>query len=192
MSEHTTHCQTCRDEALISDAGLCVWCDTPLERPRPKRGGGKPAGKYGKLSDDQLRLAHRLYASRGLSLRRLGALLWERHGFASPKSCAGALHVGFVRLGLPRRGRVEATVAASLKHGRARRATQAAYKRWRREQAGYRPQCAATKRNPPRAGTRCTRRAMHGSDYCSNHEPSRQTAQRDQLAAMRDRIGAAA
>ena len=49
MSEHTAYCFTCRDEALISDKGTCVWCDAardiPVVDPRIDRERTADAGE---------------------------------------------------------------------------------------------------------------------------------------------------
>jgi hypothetical protein len=182
----TAYCPTCAQDALTMDDGRCAWCDTPTRR-RP----GKPAGKWGKLTDEQIRAAHLVYVERGLSMRKLGALLCERFGFASAQSCSQALWSGFQRLALPARDRIEATVAASTTHGRGARRDQAAYKRWRREQQGYRPRCAGLRAGHPRKGEPCARPAMVDSDYCLNHDPARRPEVLAHVRAARDRLGAA-
>lgn len=89
-----------------------------------------------KLSKAQVRAAHRLHIEGGVSIRELGRLLYERHGYASPQSCANSLSDLFRRYGLQARDRIEATRAASRKHGRGARAEKAAYKRWHRAEFG--------------------------------------------------------
>lgn len=84
-----------------------------------RRGGGKPAGKWGYLRDGQLYVLYQLHRDRGLSVRELGRRLYAtgKYGFASPKSAAMALSSGWRRLELPALERIESTVRASTKHG---------------------------------------------------------------------------
>ncbi len=136
----------------------------------------------GKLTDEELRAAHVVYVQAGLSLRGIASHLWERAGYASSSSCAQAIMQGFMRLGLPRRDRREAAIAAATKHGRRAGGNMAGYKRWLKEQRGeLRPYCAGTR---TRDGEPCEQRAMHGSTYCPQHDPAR----REQLVAHLRRI----
>lgn len=89
-----------------------------------------------RLTDDQVRAAHRLHIDGGLSIRELGRRLYGQYGYASPHACANRLSDYFMLLGLPRRGRIEATIAASTTHGRGARADKPAYKRWHRATFG--------------------------------------------------------
>ncbi len=89
-----------------------------------------------KLTRAQVRAAYVLYRDRGLSLRAVAGLLWERFGYASQASCANSLHDLFVGEGFLLRDRVAATVAASTTHGRGARADKASYKRWHRSEFG--------------------------------------------------------
>lgn len=199
MSEHTTFCPTCQDEALISTAGLCVWCDTPLERtPAPKkRGGGKPKGKYRKMTEAQIRAAHVLYWQRRMSLRQVARLLYEQFGFASEKACANSLNKYFIELEMPRRDRLEEAVRMSTKHGNAPKrrtaAEERAYRRWLQGRRGWRSQqgpgqerCVATLTGCRGGkGKRCSRPSMVDSDYCANHDPARRELQAAKLAEVR-------
>jgi len=88
------------------------------------------------LSRDKVYAAHQLHVA-GLSIRELGRRLAEPYGYASADAAAQALMRGFRFYRLPARDRVEATVAAHLTHGKARRRGQpgsdlAAYVRERR------------------------------------------------------------
>lgn len=74
-----------------------------------------------KLSREKVYAAHRLHVEGGLSIRELGRRLADRYGYASPDAAAQALMRAFRFYHLPARDRGEATVAVSLKHGRARR-----------------------------------------------------------------------
>ena len=92
--------------------------------------------KDAKLTRPQIYAAHRLHTEGGYSIRELGRLLWQRHGYASPRSCANSLSDLFARVGLPARDRIEATRKASTTHGHGARADRAAYKRWHRATHG--------------------------------------------------------
>jgi len=200
VSALTAWCAGCGQEALVADDGTCVWCDGPTTPMRAKRGGGKPAGKYGRMSDDQLRAAHRLYAGEGLSCRQLGGLLFERFGYRSARSCGEGLYQGFERLGLACRSQREVTVARNLKHGRKRRditrEEERAYRRqladergWRAQQGPGQPRCAGTLTGGRgRAGAGCQRPAMDGCDFCVSHDPARALERQATLAAARDRL----
>lgn len=102
------------------------------------RGGGS---RYrlrtdAKLTRAQIVAAHRLHIEAGLSIRELGRRLYERYGYASPRSCANSLSDLFATVGLSARDRVEATRLASTTHGKGARADKAAYKRWHRAEFG--------------------------------------------------------
>lgn len=164
-----------------------------------RRGGGKPVGKYRRMTDDQVRAAHVIYEQQGLSLRALGALIYERFGYSSPKACGVALGTAFMSLGLPRRDRVEATIAAHLVHGNARRSMKAsgdpaylAHRRAQRRASGEvldRPLCAGVRQQYPRKGEPCQVRAQADSPFCAAHDPDR-TAERDaNLADARAKLG---
>lgn len=158
---------------------------------------GKPPGVHGRMTDAQVRAAHVLYDIERLSLRGLGGLLWERFGYASAKACANSLSEQFLRLGLPRRDRIEATVAASLKHGRARRkpyrddADHAAYRRERRRETGEvrGVTCAGVHTQYPRLGEPCANWALGDSDYCRTHDPRYAERVALDLADARRRLG---
>lgn len=140
--------------------------------PARRRGGGKPSGVYGKLTDAQVRACHVLY-EQGLSMRQVADRVWERAGYASAAGCARALSEQFIRLGLPRRDRIEATKLRCTKHGLAskhgRRPGYQAYRR--RVLAGIpdQPPCAGT----TSAGKPCRHPAVRGSRFCMVHEPGR-------------------
>lgn len=112
--EPEAYCAQCRDDVIPLD-GSCPWCDGPVgqRKPRsiPRRGQGR------RLSDAQVRAAHRLHWEEGLSLRELGRRLYRQAGYSSAKSCAGALSNAFAGMALPARDRIDATVVASTSHG---------------------------------------------------------------------------
>ena len=166
---------------MPDDRGCCVWCDTPT---RHKRGGGKPVGVYGYLTDDQVRALHRVYLG-GLSLRQVAARILPRTRYSSVHSCANSLFDHFVRLDLQRRDRISATVAASTVHGLARRgkvdpAHRRRLKIARGEVIGV--MCTAT---VARTGTPCQRAALAGGRFCVGHEPARAGERALILAAAR-------
>ncbi len=197
MSAITAWCDACDQEALVSDAGTCVWCDGPT---RKKRSGGKPKGRYRRMTDDQVRAAHRLYVQRELSCWELGRLLWERFGYRSPQSAGEAVSRAFKSLGLPLRSQHEVTVKRNFKHGHKVRAQtngeQNAYRRWLADQRGWkatqgpgRPTCRALKTGACGGkGKPCTRPAVEGSTFCQSHDPARELARQAVLAKVRSRI----
>lgn len=158
--------------------------------PERRRGGGHPAGVYGYLTDTQLRALHVAY-QQGMSLRQLAAQILPRTRYASAKSCAAGIHQGFVRLGLERRDRIEATRRASTTHGLAPRgAMDPAHRRALAVARGEimdRPPCAASKTSYPGRGRPCRARAMAGSPFCAQHAPERQQEIREHLARARER-----
>ena len=153
-----------------------------------KRGGGKPAGVHGYLTDTQLRALHRAY-EQGMSLRALAQQIHPRTRYATVKSCAMGIQQGFARLGLERRDRIAATRAASTTHGLAPRGNvDPAHRRALRVQRGEvldRPTCAGRKTTYPGRGRPCRALAMAGSDYCAQHAPERQHQVREHLARAR-------
>lgn len=142
---------------------------------KPPRAWSKPHPAR-KLTAAQVRAAHVIYEQRGLSLRQLGALLWERYGYASPQSCANALHDLFRAQGLPRRDRIAATIAANTVHGRGARNDRAAYKRWHRRTHGRWPSDLRTPSERAKCcaenarGERCGNFARGGSVRCAVHD----------------------
>lgn len=181
-------CPACAEDSAIDAEGRCLWCEGLT---RARRGGGKPKGKWGKLTDPQLRLLHSLHVDEGISQRELGRRVWQRAGFASAHSAAAAIGAGWKRLALPALSRQEMTARAN----RARRAPDSpgtadrkAYKRWLREKRGGYRTCAGIKTQPPRKGSPCTRYAMEGSDYCLNHDPARRAEVVERVTQAREAI----
>ena len=172
---------------------ITAWCGAPTREK--KRGGGKPAGVHGKLSDRHLKALHHFHLEQGISIRELGRRIWEKAGYASPASAAGAIREGFKRLHLPALAREASTTKANERRrlpGSPGTANRKAYKRYlRKKNGGYR-RCQATKTQAPGKGQPCRHFAMADSDFCHVHEPARQRQIADQLADMRQRIGAAA
>jgi hypothetical protein len=132
-----------------------------------------------KLTDAQIRAAHLIYDKGGLSLRGIAEQLWQQHGYASASSCRQSLLEGFIRLGLPRRDRVEAARAASTIHGRR---NGDGYRRWLRQERGEtRPPCAGRVEREDRP---CELSAMHGSEYCYSHDPQRRAEVLARIASL--------
>lgn len=208
MSAHTTYCATCEDEALISDRGLCVWCDTPLTKepaaapepdglrlvPRPPRPSniGPPRGARN-MTFAVLQEAYELYLhgqdadGRPLSLRVVAARLLDRTDYSSVKSFTNCLSDAFREQGWPVRDRVAATVAAHYKHGLApKHGSKRDYKRMLRDQTGRQPRCAGVRLQYPKKGQPCQLPAHKGSSYCRFHDPEL----RDQVVDVVERARA--
>lgn len=133
------------------------------------------------LTYAQVRACHALYLQ-GQSLRQIARVILPRTPYASVGSCAEALRVQFVHLGLPRRPQGAATAAANMARG------SGLTRRELRVAAGEildRPQCAGTKTQGGRRGSRCQLRAMADSDFCAAHDPACAGRRDAHLAAMR-------
>lgn len=79
-----------------------VLCRLMQEKPRNGLAPPRRRGAAGLVSLEQLRLAHRLYAS-GLSLEELAGRVWRPLGYGNAGSCARALRQQFHRHGMPLR-----------------------------------------------------------------------------------------
>lgn len=187
-------CPTCACQTDPGPDGACLFCDTQTLAAKPRR-PGRPAGKYGYLTDAQVRACHALY-EQGLSVRQVAERIHPHTRYRSVRSCAEALHKHFRRLGLPLRERIEATVMASTKHGMApKHGPRPGYGTYRRRVLAGRPDqplCKGVRTQYPRRGQPCRRPAMYGSDYCVSHDPAREAERLAQTAAMRSRLGRAA
>lgn len=164
----------------------------------PSRPRGRPPGKWGRLSDSQLRVLHGVYVAEGLSCRQLGEMVWERVGYGSARSAGEAVYDGFRRLGLPTRSQRDVTVARNWRHGRSVRALieqggafgPDGYRRWLKERDGkLQPRCAGVRAWPPGRGKPCQRPAARGSDFCPSHDPARRERREAHMARMREEIG---
>ena len=191
MSERLTHgyCDACRQDSAIDARGRCLWCDGPT-RQRAKRGGWKrPNLRGSRYSDAQLRALHVAHL-RGQSLNALAEQTYEAVGYGSQGSAVSAISREWKRRGLRALDRIESTVRASTKHGRAPREGRdnAAYRRWFKAQNDrYQPLCVGVKRQAPRKGEPCQRPAIEDSDYCQSHDPSRELARQAHLVRVRAR-----
>jgi hypothetical protein len=195
VSEHTAYCPTCRDEALISTSGLCVWCDTPLERSAPGRERVYSVDR--RFTAAQLATCYRAYQA-GKSCRQIAAIVWERLGFPSLSSCQSALHRSFSAKGWKLRTQSQVTVERNLKHGRGGRdRDEQAYRRFLRDQRGWnalqgpgRPQCKGVKLNSRGGGkgNRCQRPALADSEFCVSHDSRRELERQALLTKARRRM----
>lgn len=112
---------------------------------------------------------------RGMSLRAIAAVVWERYGYASPHSASVALHDAFRLGGKPLRDRVAATRKASYRHGLKSRADPDTerYNELRRRRRVDRGEThgriceALTKRGYP-----CRLHALDEARFCFAHDPS--------------------
>lgn len=168
--EPEAYCATCHLDVTPVN-GACPWCEGQTgERPPrsiDRRGQGR------RLTDEQVRAAHRLHMEGGLSMRELGRRLYQRFGYSNAKSCGQALSTAFALLDLPARDRIEATRRASTIHGLAPRkpasdAEREARNALRREQKRRgRKRCPESTSN----GNRCASFTAPGLETCRLHSP---------------------
>lgn len=191
------------DKILTACGRTDLWYGQELRRWGMARQGVTQPRRYQQLRPESkmtladISAAHELYLE-GKSLRALGRELWERYGYASPRSCANSLSEAFIRESLPTRNRIDAMVAASTKHGMSTRAKQKAntldYRvlRKRRRRANGEARgvvCKGITQTNPRCIPRpCRRAALAGGDYCVAHDPDRRPALLAVLADARARI----
>lgn len=173
------YCPTCKVDSILNDSGVCSWCSTATAVGKPttrRRGGCGPGPRW--LTERQLRAAHQAHVD-GESLNSIGKRLLAETRYESLYGVVGALSGEYRRRGWFVRDRIEACVAASTIHGRARRKNRdPEYKRELRRRTGKlldRPYCSATTIR----GTRCRVRAMRDADTCYTH------AHADHLERMR-------
>lgn len=181
-------CPSCREWTVIDAGRPCAWCGETLVR---KRGGYKRPDIQGRITE---RMAHAIHAKyeAGWSARKLGRELWQVLGYGSARTCEAAIGRAFMRYGLPRRERIEATVLASTSSGLSPRDEKE--RRRRRVAAGYttqlkvrQPTCKSVKSQYPRKGAPCKRPASEGSDYCPSHDPALAERREAHMEAMRER-----
>lgn len=173
------YCPTCKTRSLLSYAGLCVWCDTPVAaRDNLTTRKRSNAGIPWLMQEDVVQDARALYQT-GRSLRSIGAELLSRTDYKSARALANALSTVFHHRGWPVRGRIEQTVINSTKHGRLRRdARDPAYVRYQKRQRGEirGVSCAGVRLSYPRKGEPCSRPAREDSKYCFQHDPATREA----------------
>jgi hypothetical protein len=182
----SNYCGRCREDVAIID-GVCAWCRGPVRRRK-----GKPAGKWGYLTDDQLKVLHAIHVKRGASARELARAVLKTTRYKSEHSALEGIRKGWQRLGLRARSQGEATAAANQRRavpGSPGSADRAANKKFHRRRGGGLRQCKGIKRNAPEAGRQCSRYAAPGSDFCRYHDPAKREAVVAVTAAARQRIG---
>lgn len=111
-----------------------------------------------------------LYYYEEIGFVKIGARLLHRTSYTTPHACGNAMCRMFKRMGWPARDRIEATRAASYKHGlKPRKGTNTGkYNAWRKAKKGERQRCTATSR---KTDARCTRFAPTGKKVCYAHDP---------------------
>lgn len=121
---------------------LCPVCSArgPAAHHRPElgplpRGGGKPKGKWAKLSEERLEALHRLHVVYGVSVRELARRGWRQWGYANANACASALTELLRDRGFEVRNQRAATAAANrARSTRLEGEDKNAYRRrWRKE-----------------------------------------------------------
>lgn len=164
----------------------CAWCRGPVRRRK-----GKPVGKHGKLSDDQLRILHAIHEKRGTSIRELARAVLRTADYASEGSAVEGIRHGWKRLGLKARSRAEQVRIANRNRripGSPGNADRAASKRFHRARKGGYRRCAGVKLSYPEKGRPCQRYALVDSDYCLAHDPDRRAEVVERLEDARAAI----
>lgn len=162
------YCPTCKVDSIVNDSGVCSWCSTAtgVKKPSTRRGGAGPGPRW--LTEPQLRAAHQAHVD-GESLNSIGKRLLAETRYESLYGVVGALSGEYRRRGWFVRDRIDACVAASTIHGRARRKNRdPEYKRELRRKSGLlldRPRCSALTIH----GQQCLVRAMRDADTCYTH-----------------------
>lgn len=155
------------EEALHRvDVGIWeVYLDLPEPQADSKPFGPQP-GAGCKLSDEQLRVLHRLHIEREFSVRELGRQIYRQVGYVSADAAVFGIRNGFRRLGLEVTWRHPSKLATS-------------------------PRCTFEKRD----GERCIAHPLRGEEFCWPHHPdNREEAARraDRVRPLRIYIKAAA
>lgn len=182
-------CPRCRAMEATTSDGCCVWCETQTggntvyDRPPQRANAGVPY-----LADDEVLLeARRLYLT-GMSFRRVAAELHSRTAYASAKAFANQLHASFTYRGWKARDRVDATVAASWKHGlHGDPAHRARLRRRSGEIRGV--MCKGVRQQYPKKGEPCSRPALAGGEWCIAHDPKLKELRDAQLRQARRAAG---
>lgn len=186
------YCPVCGPTTL-DRIGRCALCDKQVTTPpatRTKSGRNANRGAPVLMDNATIERAAEMHDRGGMSLRAIARELLPTTGYASAGSLTEALRVQLRHRGYFVRDRRTATVAAHLVHGKLRRAHRDPGKRHeqrvaRGEVRGVR--CLGVRQQYPRKGERCQLPAVTGSDYCHNHDPTRDEQRRAEMAALRDR-----
>lgn len=171
-------CPTCKQTALLTRRGKCVWCDTVVATPRATRtkaGHNVNRGFPINMGEDVIEEAIARYRA-GASVRQVGIELVDRTTYSSAKSLTMALYTQFRHRGIGILSRVE----QNTKHGLSRREQRDPV--YRREARIRRGEIRGVMCIEPHAGYHkrpCKRPALAGSGYCMFHDPAR----RDEVAA---------
>ncbi|HEX5591976.1 MAG TPA: hypothetical protein VFX35_01365 [Solirubrobacterales bacterium] len=138
-------------EAALDHAGIHLWELYPdLPEPEPLVGPqGPQPGAGSKLSDEQVRVLHRLHVERELSIRELGRRIYAQVGYFSEDAAVFGIRSGFRRLGLEAKWRHPTTLATVADR-----------------------YCKEDKAD----GERCGAFAMRGEEYCWPHHPDNRDA----------------
>ena len=144
------------EEALHhADVGMWeVYPDLPdIEAPQKELGthGPRRLRRDSKLTEEQIRVLHRMHQERGVSIRELGRTIWDQAGFASPGAAARSIGRGFHRFQLP---------VASCQVARAFTLSEG----------------SRTCRYIKPSGGQCGTFAMRDSDVCWAHDPDNRVA----------------
>ena len=182
-------CPRCRAVEATTADGSCVWCgaqtggNTVYDLPPQRANAGVPY-----LADEETLLeARRLYLT-GMSFRRVAAELHSRTAYRTPNAFANQLHTSFTYRGWKARERVDASVAASWRHGlHGDPAHRARLRRRTGEIRGV--MCQGVRGQYPRKGEPCGRPALAGGDYCIAHAPELKDWRDEVLRKAREAAG---
>ena len=171
-------CPTCKQTALLTRRGKCVWCDTVVATPRATRtkvGHNVNRGFPINMSEEVIEDAIARYRA-GANVRQVAITLVDRTTYSSAKALAGALYTQFRHRGIG----ILTSAEQNAKHGLMRR--QQRDPAYRREARIRRGEIRGVMCHEPHAGYHkrpCQLPALAGSDYCMFHDPAR----RDEVAA---------
>ena len=172
-------CPTCKQTALLTRRGRCVWCDTVVATPRATRtkvGHNVNRGFPINMGEEVIEEAMARYRA-GASVRQVAISLVDRTTYSSAKALAGALYVQFRHRGIGILTRAE----QNTKHGLMRRQQRdPAHVRAARIRRGEIRGVMCQEQHAGYHKVPCKRPAQAGSQPCFYHDP----ACRDQVAAI--------
>lgn len=189
------YCPKCKEQVTVGEDGVCPWCETTTRQKRPREGRkGYLLRKDSRLTEEQVRAAHRIHIREFRSLRSIGGDWYEELGFKNKESCAMALSNAMQRLGLERRNQADATADANRRRrdpDAPERGTTptptAEYRRYHKRKKGRLRRCRGIRKWAPRQGERCGNYAQSGQDYCWAHDPANADYIETHLALSRAR-----